>query len=371
MPGLQNIGVMGSLGLNPRANGSLSYNQQRVTHAQMRQAHLAQHQPTSLTSSQKLSAPGLQRVPSLASMNHQLSALTQSGQPAMMQNSLSQTQLMNMKSLQSAISSPASPSYHHQLQRQQQNGMHQQLHQKQTMPMNQPQMVQQAQQMQQPGSQQLLIQHQQASQQSMQQQPSPRMAGCSIQKPTSLTGSQPSTPASGTTTGGSSSQGTEASNQVLGKRRIQDLVSQVDPQGKLDPEVEDILLEIADDFIDSVTTYACSLAKHRKSSTLESKDLLLHLERNWHLNIPGFSSEEQRNHRKPIANDAHRKRLEVIRNLMDSQSPDTAVGKDRDSMGQQAVNNLEVLAHQINAVQSEQMFSPAAGPQMVQKLTRF
>ncbi|KDQ57396.1 hypothetical protein JAAARDRAFT_78605 [Jaapia argillacea MUCL 33604] len=78
------------------------------------------------------------------------------------------------------------------------------------------------------------------------------------------------------------------------RRSIQDLVSSIDPNVKIESEVEDLLLDIADEFIDSVTNFGCRLAKHRGGDTLEVRDLQLHLERNHNIRIPGFSTDETR-----------------------------------------------------------------------------
>ncbi|KAJ1723772.1 Transcription initiation factor TFIID subunit 12 [Coemansia biformis] len=106
----------------------------------------------------------------------------------------------------------------------------------------------------------------------------------------------------------------DGSSRILSKRKIQELVSEIDPTERLEPEVEDILCDIADEFIESVTSFACQLAKHRKSDTLEAKDLQLHLERNWNIRIPGFSAEEIRSVRKATVSQAHQERLNAITN---------------------------------------------------------
>ncbi|XP_073274340.1 transcription initiation factor TFIID subunit 12-like [Primulina huaijiensis] len=105
----------------------------------------------------------------------------------------------------------------------------------------------------------------------------------------------------------------EVPNRVVSKRSIQELVNQIDPSEKLDPEVEDILVDLAEDFVETITTFGCSLAKHRKSTTLEAKDILLHLERNWHMTIPGFGGDEIRIYKKPFVSDVHRERLATIK----------------------------------------------------------
>lgn len=75
------------------------------------------------------------------------------------------------------------------------------------------------------------------------------------------------------------------------------------------PFFPQMLLQIADDFIESVVTAACQLARHRKSSTLEVKNVQLHLERQWNMWIPGFGSEEIRPYKKACTTEAHREWL--------------------------------------------------------------
>ncbi|KAG2592926.1 hypothetical protein PVAP13_5NG587600 [Panicum virgatum] len=297
LQGMQPMGVMGTMGMNQmRPNGTIPYGaQQRFAHAQMR----PQASQQAALSPQKVVGQGLSRTASITALNSQLPGSSQNGQMVAMsmpQQQQQQQQQQWLKQMQSSMGSPVSPQFQHQ----QRLMLMQQLQQKTGLTQQQLAQVQQ----QHPHlSAQQLIQQQHFLQQFQHQQPlqSPRVSASGSQKSANLTGSQPGTPLSGgTMTGGSASQGAEGTSQLLGKRKIQDLVAQVDPLGKVDPEVEDLLLEIADDFIDSVTAFACSLAKHRKSSVVEAKDVLLHLEQNWHLSVPGFSREDKNPQRNSV-----------------------------------------------------------------------
>ncbi|CAM0883556.1 unnamed protein product [Alopecurus aequalis] len=349
LQGMQSMGVMGTLGMNQmRPNGTIPYSaQQRFAQAQMR----PQQSPQQGTLSPQVAGQGLSRTASIAGLNSQLPGASQTGQ--MMQMSPQQQQQW-LKQMQSSMASPVSS---HQLQQQQRMLLMQQL---QKSGMNAHQLAQAQQQHPHLNAQQLMQQQQimlQLQQQQQQQQQSPRMSASGSQKSANLTGSQPSTPLSGgAMAGGSGSQGAEGTNQLLGKRKIQDLVAQVDPLGKVDPEVEDLVLEIADDFIESVTAFACTLAKHRKSSVLEAKDVLLHLQRNWHLTVPGFSKEDKNPQRN------------YVKAGVDPQQPEFEAAGVRNAGNKLAANN-SIANHQTRGPVGEPSPTPTVGP--VSKIPRF
>jgi len=105
-------------------------------------------------------------------------------------------------------------------------------------------------------------------------------------------------------------------SQVLDKKRLTELVKEVDPAEQLDDDVEDVLLQIADDFIEQTVSQACALAKHRKAGTIDVRDVQIVLERSWNMWIPGFGTEEIRPYKRSATTEAHKQRMAVIRKAL-------------------------------------------------------
>ncbi|NP_001040422.1 transcription initiation factor TFIID subunit 12 [Bombyx mandarina] len=105
----------------------------------------------------------------------------------------------------------------------------------------------------------------------------------------------------------------DQSSQLLSRPRLQELVREVDPTVQLDEEVEEMLLQLADDFIDTTLNSACALAKHRHAPNVELRDVQLHLERQWNMWIPGFGNDELRPYKRAAVTEAHRQRMALIR----------------------------------------------------------
>ncbi|KXL42910.1 hypothetical protein M433DRAFT_70905 [Acidomyces richmondensis BFW] len=90
-------------------------------------------------------------------------------------------------------------------------------------------------------------------------------------------------------------------DRVLSKRKLDELVRQVTggaEDGFLTPELEELVLQYVDDFVDDVITSACRLAKNKPSQTLDVKDIQIVLERNYGIRIPGYSLDEARTVKK-------------------------------------------------------------------------
>lgn len=80
--------------------------------------------------------------------------------------------------------------------------------------------------------------------------------------------------------------------------------------------MEELLLQLSDDFVESTVNAACALAKHRRSNTVHIKDIQLHLERNWNMWIPGFGTDELRPYKRASVTEAHKQRMALIRKTL-------------------------------------------------------
>ncbi|KAM7364216.1 TATA-box binding protein associated factor 12 isoform 2-T2 [Cochliomyia hominivorax] len=103
------------------------------------------------------------------------------------------------------------------------------------------------------------------------------------------------------------------SQPILTKARLLELVREVDTTAQLDEDVEELLLQIADDFVEDAVKATCAFAKHRKVSKVEVRDVQLHLERKWNMWIPGFGTDELRPYKRAAITEAHKQRLALIR----------------------------------------------------------
>lgn len=127
-----------------------------------------------------------------------------------------------------------------------------------------------------------------------------------VKPPTPLNQAVPAPPSS-------TNASADTTAPVLNKQRITELVREVDPTEQLEEEVEEMLLSIADDFIESTVNAACRLAKHRGARSLDVKDVQMYLERNWHMWLPGFGTDELRPYKRAPTTEAHKQRLALIR----------------------------------------------------------
>ncbi|KAJ6853054.1 transcription initiation factor TFIID subunit 12-like [Iris pallida] len=349
VPGIQTIGMMGSLSTAPistqlRPGRVPGQQQQRLGVPQIRSASPS---PNQTLSSQKFTSHGVPRPPSIPSSNTP-SSIPQSSQSLQQQFWSSQGKQTHTASLSS---SPYSPQMNQQFMQQrpqhpqqlQQNQLpiasrQLQMSSSQTQQQRQhPQLQQQQQQGSVPNqSQEYLTSRNQQS--SLQQQNISSRGQVSITPNSNIQAlTQPS--AATLITSDDDADG----DKIISRKRIRELVSQIDRSEKLHPEIEDDLLEIAGDFIESITSAACHLAKHRKSTTLEAKDILLHVERHWNMTLPGFSGDEIKCYKKPSTNDIHKERLSLVKKSMVGTS-DGGSAKNPPAGGGQAAANPKTHA---------------------------
>jgi len=105
----------------------------------------------------------------------------------------------------------------------------------------------------------------------------------------------------------------EALEAHLKVHRISKRSANLSEHTQLDEDVEELLLQIIDDFVEDTVKSTSAFAKHRKSNKIEVRDVQLHFERKYNMWIPGFGTDELRPYKRAAVTEAHKQRLALIR----------------------------------------------------------
>lgn len=88
------------------------------------------------------------------------------------------------------------------------------------------------------------------------------------------------------TAGSTASTATHNQQQLLASRRLQSLLSEVDPSYTLDEEAAEVVLHLVEEFMSSVATHAAQVARHRGAQAIEHRDVAFTLLKQWNMAVP-------------------------------------------------------------------------------------
>jgi transcription initiation factor TFIID subunit TAF12 len=123
------------------------------------------------------------------------------------------------------------------------------------------------------------------------------------------------------------------SGPLLGAK-VADLVKSLDPTLSIEPDAEEQVLYLVDDFVDKVVKQSMRLAAHRSSKTLEVSDIQLILDQQWGIKIPGLGPPQAKKKMSTTSKSASAsgsKRKADDKSSNSSKAAKTAVGQSAGS----------------------------------------
>nr|CCA15049.1 conserved hypothetical protein [Albugo laibachii Nc14] len=86
---------------------------------------------------------------------------------------------------------------------------------------------------------------------------------------------------------------TTTTKALSSNKQLGELLRSIEPRFCYQPAVEELLLEMADQFVNDVVQLSSQLARHRGSSVLEGSDLQFHLAKSYGISLTGYFPKDE------------------------------------------------------------------------------